>query len=238
MDLKEVSIIGEDIENHWYYMSKAGAIKKLIKNINPHIILDIGSGSGFFTKYLLKHTNAGYAFCVDTSYELEYEEKHNGKNCYFKKSIDKYNADLVLMMDVLEHVEDDSQLLREYIEKVPSQTYFLITVPAFNFLWSSHDEFLEHKRRYTLKQMNLLASNSDLQVISAHYYFGLLFPIVLILRIGKKFFLKKNNKPKSELKKHAWLINFILVMLCKFEYLLMRFNLIAGLSIVLLAQKK
>ena len=44
-------------------------------------------------------------------------------------------------------------LLRHYAAKVPSGAHFLVTVPAFRFLWSGHDVFLEHKRRYTLAEI-------------------------------------------------------------------------------------
>ena len=57
------------------------------------------------------------------------------------------------MMDVLEHVDNDAGLVRHYATKVPSGAHFLVTVPAFRFLWSGHDVFLEHKRRYTLAEI-------------------------------------------------------------------------------------
>ncbi len=54
------------------------------------------------------------------------------------------------MMDVIEHVEDDVGLVRGYVDKVAGGTRFIVTVPALMWLWSGHDVFLEHYRRYTL----------------------------------------------------------------------------------------
>ena len=56
---------------------------------------------------------------------------------------------VILLMDVLEHVDDDVGLLRAYAEPARPGTRFIVSVPAFSWLWSAHDEFLEHRRRYT-----------------------------------------------------------------------------------------
>ena len=55
------------------------------------------------------------------------------------------------MMDVLEHVSDDVGLVREYAKRAKPGTRFVVSVPAFMWLWSGHDVFLEHHRRYTLR---------------------------------------------------------------------------------------
>ena len=153
MDLKETDILGASINEHWYYRSKANAMIRLLSGVSPSIILDIGAGSGFFSKKLLSDTMAIEAWCVVISYESDSDDLEAEKPIYFRKSVGKVNADLVLLMDVLEHVDDDVGLLREYVTKVPRGAKFLISVPAFQFLWSGHDVFLEHKRRYRLNQM-------------------------------------------------------------------------------------
>ncbi len=126
------------------------------------VILDIGAGSGFFTKYLLSNTSAENGICVDISYLKEWHEQVAGKKIQFRNNCGPVDADLVLLMDVLEHVDNDLELLREYVEKVPNGTRFLISVPAFNFLWSKHDDFLGHKRRYTLNTLSKVVSLAGL----------------------------------------------------------------------------
>ena len=59
----------------------------------------------------------------------------------------------MLLMDVIEHIEDDVGLVGEYVNKVAPGTQFIATVPAFMWLWSGHDVFLEHVRRYTLPRI-------------------------------------------------------------------------------------
>jgi 2-polyprenyl-3-methyl-5-hydroxy-6-metoxy-1,4-benzoquinol methylase len=153
MDIKETSLLGNDVTNHWYYRAKAAAVMRLIDKLEPTRILDVGAGSGFFSRYLLQCTGAKYACCVDVSYAVESDSTEEGKTIQFRKSIEAVDADLVLLMDVLEHVDDDVGLLSEYVGKVPAGARFIVSVPAFRFLWSKHDEFLEHRRRYTLREV-------------------------------------------------------------------------------------
>ena len=80
------------------------------------------------------------------------------------------DCDLVLMMDVLEHVDDDRGLLRHYAAKVPPGAHFVVTVPAFGFLWSGHDVFLEHKRRYRLTEIETVMRDAGLAVARGAYF--------------------------------------------------------------------
>ena len=88
---------------------------------------------------------------MDIGYRQDRDETWCGKPIAFRRAIDHCQADLVLAMDVIEHVEDDAALISAYCDLAPRGTRFIISVPAFNFLWSAHDIFLEHHRRYTLR---------------------------------------------------------------------------------------
>ena len=142
MDLKEEDILGSDIGRHWYYRSKAAALRRIVGGLQPQRLLDVGAGSGFFSRHLLGH-GAQSALCVDIGYERDRDEQEAGKPVLYRRDCGITDCDLVLMMDVLEHVDDDAGLVRHYAQKVPSGAHFLVTVPAFRFLWSGHDVFLE-----------------------------------------------------------------------------------------------
>ena len=237
MDLKEGNILGSSIHGHWYYHSKAKAMVKLLKGVQPRKILDVGSGSAFFSRYLLAHTQAKECWCVDISYLSDSIEIVDGKKINFQREIDAVDVNLVLLMDVLEHVDDDIGLLKAYMAKVPTGTKFLISVPAFQFLWSQHDIFLEHKRRYSLAQIELVAKKAGLKNIEGTYYFSLVFPIAIAIRLISKIFYGTSNVPKSQLKKHNWLVNKFLALLCKAELLLITRNRLAGLTAFCIAEK-
>jgi SAM-dependent methyltransferase len=236
MDLKESVILGEAIDQHWYYRAKAKAMVWTMGNTMPTQILDVGAGSGYFSRYLLTHTTIREAWCVDTSYPSASDAIASGKPLHFRQSLATTQAQLVLLMDVLEHVDDDAQLLREYATKVASGARFLITVPAFQFLWSGHDVFLEHKRRYTLKQLEQTASNAGLTISQSCYYFGGIFPLVALLRW--RWRSRPSTTPaRSQLQTHHPLVNSLLEAVCLAEIPFMRFNRLAGLSVFCLAEK-
>jgi SAM-dependent methyltransferase len=236
MDLKEIEAVSGEASNHWYYQSKAWAVQKLLDKTPIHSILDVGSGSGFFSKYLLKNTDIQEAWCVDIGYPNDFDSRYQSKPIFFRKSIAKSKADLVLMMDVLEHVDDDLGLLKNYVDQAPPNTYFLLTVPAFQFLWSAHDEFLEHKRRYTLPQLKDLALKSGLSIQTEMYFFGLVFPLAVLTRFTQKYIFK-GKAPISQLDSHAAWLNALLKVICRAELSFMGFNRLGGLSACVLARK-
>ncbi|MCB1157556.1 MAG: methyltransferase domain-containing protein [Leptospiraceae bacterium] len=241
MDLKEEDILKDKIYTHWYYVSKGFALKHYIKDIKSECILDVGAGSGIFSRQLLETSSYSSSTCVDISYPKEWDEVYKDKPIYFKKNIETTDADLVLMMDVLEHVEDDVALLKSYVDKVQSGAYFLITVPAFQFLFSGHDLFLEHHRRYTSSMIQKTVKSAGLEVVRCHYFFGLLFPLIAGIRLFTKLKMKllgKSFQAKSDLKLSAPFINFTLIGIHKLELLFFPINKLAGLSVFCLAKKK
>ena len=235
MDLKETDILGASINQHWYYRSKARALTRFLQGQPARTILDVGAGSGFFSHHLLTHTAAQEAWCVDISYDAESDATVSGKPVHYRIGVDQVEADLVLLMDVLEHVDDDVGLLRAYVDKVPSGSRFLISVPAFQALWNDHDDFLEHKRRYTLKHMEQVARDAGLQVRHGAYYFGLVLPIAAALRLMPKG--RQPGPARSQLKAHHPLVNGMLTAMCSLELPLMKANRLGGLTVFCLAQK-
>lgn len=195
MDLKETAILGAQVADHWYYRSKAAAMVRLLRARTPAVILDVGAGSGFFSRYLLLHTSANEAWCVDTNYPADFDSEAQGKPIHFRRSLEYVDADLVLLMDVLEHVDEDVGLLADCLRKVPLGARFLISVPAFQLLWSGHDEFLGHRRRYTLDQLEGVARRAGLDVLQGSYYFGLVFPLAAVTRLAQRWAGSGNSPP-------------------------------------------
>jgi SAM-dependent methyltransferase len=236
MDIKESDILGDDIGNHWYYASKAKAMRAMLGDQPLQRVLDVGAGSGFFSKHLLSHTDAQEAWCVDISYEAESDALLSGKSIHYRQAIGSIDADLALFMDVLEHVDDDVALLKHYVDKVPHGSRFLISVPAFEFLWSSHDVFLDHRRRYVLGQLEKVVRSAGLVLLTQSYYFGAVFPLAAMLRLSER--LRGGSQPaRSQLNRHSKFVNGMLSAVCAAEVPLLRFNRLAGLSVMSLARK-
>ena len=237
MDLKESMLLGDQAAAHWYYRSKAAAVVRYLSDRKVNRILDVGAGSGFFTKHLLQRSRAASGLCVDTGYAHDHDERCSGKPVAFRRSCDAVDADLVLLMDVLEHVEDDAGLLASYAAKVPAGAAFLITVPAFQWLWSGHDVFLEHKRRYDIGRLERAVKAAGLALERSSYYFGLVLPIAAAARVGANLIRRRDLAPRSQLKKHGSLVNGVLAALCLAELPIVRFNRVGGLSVFALASK-
>ncbi len=233
MDLKEEDILGADIGRHWYYRAKAAALRRAVGALKPRHLLDVGAGSGFFSRHLLAETPAESALCVDIGYAQDRDDSVAGKPVRYRRDTGPTDCDLVLMMDVLEHVDDDRGLVRHYASKIPSGAHFLVTVPAFAFLWSGHDVFLEHKRRYRLPEIEAALGDAGLEIVRGAYYFGLIFPLAAAVRLTDR----NTTEPRSSLKRHGAVTNGLLGALCAAELPLFPYNRLAGLSAFVLAKK-
>jgi 2-polyprenyl-3-methyl-5-hydroxy-6-metoxy-1,4-benzoquinol methylase len=233
MDLKEEDILGADIGRHWYYRAKAAALRRAVGPLKARRLLDVGAGSGFFSRHLLAEGGTESALCVDIGYASDRDDSVLGKPVLYRRDCGPTDCDLVLMMDVLEHVVDDSGLVRHYAGKVPSGAHFLVTVPAFRFLWSGHDVFLEHQRRYRLGDIEDTMRKAGLVVVRGTYYFGLVFPLAAAVRLA----MRGEPVPRSSLKKHGALTNGLLSAVCAAELPLFPVNRLAGLSAFVLAKK-
>ena len=236
MDVKEEDILGDRVGEHWYYAAKAAALRAYVADAPIRRIVDVGAGSGFFSKHLLSSTVAQEAICVDLGYRDDRDEHVSGKAVRYRRHIGPVEADLVLMMDVLEHVDADTALLSEYVELVPSGARFFISVPAFEFLWSEHDVFLEHKRRYTLAGLERAVAAAGMTIERSSYFYGAVFPLAAAQRLLSRSG-GRSGSPRSQLKHHWPITNLILGRLCAIDLLFLRFNRVAGLSALCLARK-
>jgi SAM-dependent methyltransferase len=236
MDLKEVELLGTDQESHWYYAGKARALKHALGRRQPERILDVGAGSGFFSRMLLRDTTAKSAICVDPGYAEDWSEIHCTKPITFRRASPMGDADLVLLLDVLEHVDDDVAFLRELVTSAKLRTRFIVSVPAFSWLWGKHDEFLEHRRRYTLNGVLRVLSAAGLQPIAGFYMFAAVFPVVAALRLWKRRWAAAQT-PTSDLRQHHPWTNTLLTRVCVAESAIARHNRAFGLSVFGVAEK-
>jgi SAM-dependent methyltransferase len=235
MDLKEEASLGPDPDRHWYYASKSRMLLASLGTRAPTRILDVGAGSGLFSRMLLCRTAAAAATCVDTGYQADRVDVACGKPIVFARSVEAVDADVVLLMDVLEHVDDDLGVLRSYADIAQPGTRFVITVPAFQSLWSAHDEFLEHRRRYRLTQVIALVSGAGLAPLEGFYFFAAILPVVALYRRWKRS--GASAAAGGDLRRHHRLTNAVLTLVCRLEARVARRNRVGGLSVFVVAEK-
>ena len=147
-------------DKHWWHISKRRIVRNLIKKYN-HLdnprILDIGCGTG---KNMEELQSLGPVFGLDSSIEALKYCKKRGLNNLIEGTAEKTSLkssffDVVTLLDVLEHT-DDNKTLKEMNRIIKKDGIIIITVPAFGWLWSTWDEVLHHKRRYTTKKESFL----------------------------------------------------------------------------------
>ena len=235
MDLKELELAGGDAANHWYYRAKSEMMLSHLNGLKLDSVMDIGSGSGFFARQILQNTSSREVICVDPGYDADLAEEVGTKTLRFVRSVETADCDLMVMMDVLEHIEDDVGFLGDYAGMAQPGTHLFVTVPAFQFLWSGHDVFLEHFRRYTLASLTRLVRGAGFDIVRSHYFFGAAFPLAAMLRLKDR--LLPGGEPESSMRSHSPLVNNMAYRICRAEMALMTLNRFAGLSAVMLARK-
>lgn len=196
MDLSENHLEFNEIE-HWYYKEKFRHIKQSILKLAPgfQTLCDVGAGSAPFSRQLSKLFPERRFVAVDINYskdilgQIEDGVEFDNKVC---------SADIYLLNDVLEHLENPKDLLRQIQEKAPRGSLFVITVPASMKLWSGHDIYLNHFRRYT-KDL-LLDDLTELHLLNLRtcYLFNFLFvPVFLTRRFSKRNIATQLSKSGS-----------------------------------------
>ncbi len=94
--------------------------------------------------------------------------------------------DLVISMDILEHLDHEYRHLREYQRILKKGDCLLITVPALSWLWSNHDRANRHRRRYSRPGLKDLLAKEGWQIERLSYFCTLLFPLVMVTRLISK----------------------------------------------------
>ncbi|MFC1678586.1 class I SAM-dependent methyltransferase, partial [Patescibacteria group bacterium] len=153
----------QDIYNyektHWWYKTRRKIVNDLIIKYFPEKppkkILDIGCGAGALLSELKKNSEC---FGIDKSpLAIKFCRKRSLNNIKYGDATnipyEDHKFDLVLALDIIEHVQNDDQAIGEIKRVLRPDGKAIIFVPVFNFLWSKTDEISNHYRRYHLKDL-------------------------------------------------------------------------------------
>ncbi|MBI3616116.1 MAG: class I SAM-dependent methyltransferase [Candidatus Omnitrophica bacterium] len=177
-------------EKHWWFLGRRKIVEKLIRRAVPasktETILDIGCGTGG----TLAPLAADYrCMGIDNSPEAIRlaQEQFPGIpflcGSFSPEMEGVRQASVFLLMDVLEHVEDDFLLFSKVLSAAKPGAHLLLTVPADARLWSAHDVNFGHYRRYDLDRFTRLWKGYPVSPLLVSYYNAYLYPVVRWVRL-------------------------------------------------------
>ena len=173
---------------HWWFVARRRILDSVLSSLDlpaDAAILEAGCGTGGNLAMLARHGHLR-AFEID-----EGAREVAGKRGVTDVAagalprpipFDGERFDLIAMLDVLEHVADDRGALVNLRERLKLGGRLLLTVPAYMFLWSRHDEINHHQRRYTRGPLVRLLQETGYDVRHASYFNTLLFPCIFGVR--------------------------------------------------------
>ena len=180
---------------HWWYRGRRtvldGVIARLGLPADPRI-LDAGCGSGRFMVELAKLGAVTGVELSDTSVSLARGRQLGEviEGSVLEMPFPESSFDLAVSLDVIEHLEDDLAALRELRRTIAPGGALLVTVPAYQWLWSGHDEINHHHRRYTRRSLQRVAEQAGWQQVRTTYFNSLLLPVAILLRVLDRFSTK------------------------------------------------
>jgi len=188
MDIKEFKA-GSGADHHPWEYARLEVVYRYIKKYLPakaQSCLDIGCGDAFVISRLARRFPTLEFHGIDTALDenliRQYNQQiNNPKVCLHREmnelpSMPEQTA-LVLILDVMEHTADDVKFIQEISQasQTGSNAIWLITVPAFQGLFTVRDTWLGHYRRYTRKLLKSRLQSAGMEVLSSEYFFLSLF---------------------------------------------------------------
>ena len=203
MDLAELkNRIYANIKRHPWELARievlVSLLKDVLKNEEEFSVLDIGCGDIFPISKLIELYPKVSFYAIDIAFTdkiiEELKDIIEGKNIYLFQTLDEANlhlkkpVNLVLLLDVVEHIKDDNEFLISLNKNIHinKDTFIAITVPAFQSLFCSHDHFLGHYRRYSNKTLLKTINNAGFEKISMGYFFLSLIPLRILQVLKEK----------------------------------------------------
>jgi len=231
-------------DKHWWFVGRRMIIDKIIRQLNleQHSkIFEAGCGTGGNLNMLARYGEVSAMELDEIACQFANERKVTTvklgslpDNIPFSEEYD-----LIVILDVLEHIDDDLGAAIVLNSRLKSGGWLLVTVPAYQFLWSKHDEINHHKRRYTLRNLKQVIKKSGYSVHYSSYFNSFLFPVVAGVRLLKKVLkMETDDIGSGDLTLPSKPVNKFLTFLFGSErYLIGNISIPFGVSVLLLAQK-
>jgi SAM-dependent methyltransferase len=191
MDLCERGQMTPEEElTHWWIRTRFEYLERCLRRFTvPISVLEVGCGTAQNLRYLRERSTLSSKLTRLVGLEPGIEDDvsrepwMNPADAIYRSADGIPGSfDVLVAMDVIEHLEDDLESLKEWLGLLEPGGSVLISVPAFSWLWSRHDVVLGHKRRYTKSSLRRLVRAAGLEIESLTYAFGFLVPPAYLVR--------------------------------------------------------
>lgn len=174
-------------ERHWWYRGRRRVLHAVLAHLPLPArarILDAGCGSG---RNMVELARYGTVTGVELSDQAIAIARARGAGEVLQGSLESLplatsSFDLGVCLDVIEHLDDDRGALRELRRVIAPGGHLIVTVPAYQWLWSGHDVVNEHRRRYTRKSLLAVAQEGGWHCERVTYFNSILLPLAAAAR--------------------------------------------------------
>jgi SAM-dependent methyltransferase len=236
-------------DKHWWFVARRRILDQVISQIILPIdakILEVGCGTGGNLRMLSRHGEIAAMELDETA--CEFANQRQVTAVKLGSLPDKIpfadDYDLIVAFDVIEHLDDDLAALSALRSHLKPGGWIILTVPAYQFLWSHHDDINHHKRRYRLQGLQKVVRKADFSIAYGTYFNTFLFPLVAGVRLLEQLLKLKNKshenqtKISSDLTLPSPLVNKLLTFLFASErHFMGKLSLPFGVSALVVAQK-
>jgi SAM-dependent methyltransferase len=188
---------------HWWYRARREILARVIEaHARPPAgarILEIGCGTGHNLDMLGRFGTVDAVEMDEAAREVASARLGRPARMAMLPQLDGVERgayDLVALLDVLEHVDEDRASLVSIAERLKPGGRILVTVPAHPWMWSAHDVVNHHKRRYTKKGFRETIAGAGLKVEMLSYFNSLLFPLAAAARLAGRVTGKEDSDDK------------------------------------------
>jgi SAM-dependent methyltransferase len=229
---------------HWWFSGRRTILSHLIRTFElpPSArILEIGSGTGGNLGMLSSFGQVS-ALEMDATARLIAAEKTDSRFdirpgfCPTDIPFGGEKFDLICLFDVLEHIDEDVETLIAVKRLLSDGGRVLVTVPAYRWLWSAHDKFLHHKRRYSATELRQKVLASGFKPAKLTYFNTFFFPLAAFVRFKDRLL---GNSSASGTGIPPAPINQLFAGLFGLErFMIGKFNLPFGVSLLCVLQSE
>jgi SAM-dependent methyltransferase len=231
-------------DTHWWFAGRRAICARMLDRIAlpPHAaILELGCGTGGNFPMLARRGEL-YAMDADESALAFAASRRLAKLVRGllpqELPFAARRFDLVVMTDVLEHLDDERGSLRVVRSSLKPRGWLLMTVPALPWLWSEHDTTHHHQRRYRAIELRRLLGDCGFAIDYLSYYNFLLFPLIAGVRLYQRLRAAAPGAGhRHDLTMPSRLVNALLLRVFSSErFVLGAFHPPIGVSLIALAQ--